>query len=246
LRANVNTEKTPLLIGLRAARANLVPGLIVQSLMLALVVAYYFVPATHAAFAVLAEAKRSGGICFTIVASALAGGVLPEIFVIAIFQHGKITRTNVGNVLFGIGLWALDGALVDLFYRLQIVLFGSVVSVAVVFKKVLLDQFVFTPFLTTPLGMFCYEWKNQDYSPAGMSRTLTLAFYKSKTFPAIVAAWGVWIPLVSVIYSLPPLLQIPLFILALTFWVMLFNFISARNTKTGLPISAPITNPRTP
>src|SRR5438105_1251264 len=35
-----NVEKTPLFIGLRAARANLVPGLIIQTAMISLVLAY--------------------------------------------------------------------------------------------------------------------------------------------------------------------------------------------------------------
>ena len=238
--APMETEKSPLLVGLRAARANLVPGLIVQAAMVALVGAYYYVPATHTAFGMLAEAKRSGGVFFTIIASALAGGVLPEVLTVVFLQSGKCRRENVWSTIFSASYWAFDGLLVDMFYRVQNLLFGTHVDVATVVKKMLFDQFVFSPFLIMPTTMACYEWKSQGYSFAGLSRVVTLDFYKHNTFPAMIAGWCIWIPLVSVIYSLPPLLQIPLFILALTFWVMIISFISnAQKVKTALPISAP-------
>ena len=44
--------------------------------------------------------------------------------------------------------------------------------------------------------------------------------------PILFATWGVWIPLVTIIYSLPSVLQIPLFALALAMWVMLYIWIS--------------------
>jgi hypothetical protein len=40
--------------------------------------------------------------------------------------------------------------------------------------------------------------------------------------------WVVWIPVVSVIYSLPSALGIPLFIIAQAFWVMVFTTLSSK------------------
>jgi hypothetical protein len=48
-----------------------------------------------------------------------------------------------------------------------------------------------------------------------------------------MANWMVWIPLVSIIYSLPPALGIPFFIIAQAFWVMVFTTLSARSGKAG-------------
>jgi len=237
---HMHTEKTPLLIGLRAAKANIVPGLIIQAMMAALLVAYYTQPVVHGWLSVLADAKQRGGYAFSMVSSSIAGGILPEILLIVVFQAGKFRRVNAQNLLFTMPYWAFDGLLVDIFYRYQATLFGSHVDFPTVLKKVLLDQLLFTPFITTPIGMACYEWRNQDFSFRGMSRAFTFSFYKNKSFPALIACWGVWIPLVAIIYSLPMLLQVPLFSLGLTLWVILFNYINAAHkTKSELSFSVP-------
>jgi len=232
----MHTEKAPLLVGLRAAKANLVPGLIVQALMVSLLIAYYMQPDVHKWLSALADAKAKGGLPFSMLTASLAGGVLPEILTIIAFQGGKPRRENVRNLLFTLPYWAFDGLMVDFFYRYQTHLFGAQVDFVTVLKKVLVDQFVFSPFITTPVGMACYEWKHQNFSFQGLSRVWTFSFYKYKSFPTMIACWGVWIPLVAIIYSLPPLLQFPMFSLGLTFWVMLFNYISAvHKTKSPLP-----------
>jgi hypothetical protein len=242
----VHTEKTPLLIGLRAARANLVPGLVVQAMMIALVAAYYLHPATHDWLELLARAKQRGGFLFTIGASAFAGGVLPELLTIVIFQRGKIYRKNFDNLAFTALFWSAEGMSVDLFYRVQAFFFGSNINFATVMKKLVVDILIYTPFVSVPFTSGCYEWRERGYAFKGLWRVFTVTFYKNKTFPAVIAAWGVWIPILAVVYSLPLLLQFPLFSLALTFWVMLFNFIAARKTKSALPISTPIANPPPP
>jgi hypothetical protein len=240
----MDNEKTPLFIGLRAAKANLIPGLIVQVAMASIVVAYYTQPAIHGWLSALAEIKRNGGLVFSALAAMVAGGLFPEILTVAVFQRWKIRRKNIGNMLFNMALWGTEGMIVDLFYRTQAHIFGSHVDFATVFKKVLVDQLIYTPFFATPFGVGCYEWKNRDYSPQGMSRVFTLAFYKNKSVPALVASWGVWIPLVSILYSLPSLLQFPLFTLGLTFWVMILTYVtSAQKKKSALSFSAPVADP---
>lgn len=238
----MHTEKTPLLIGLRAAKANLVPGLIVQAAMVSIVAAYYTQPPVHAWLSVLADFKRDGGLVFSAVAAAVAGGVFPEVLAVAVFQRGKIRRENLGNLLFNVALWGVEGMIVDLFYRTQAHMFGSHVDFATVLKKVLVDQLVYTPFFATPFSVGCYEWKHQHYALKGMSRVFTPAYYKNKSVPALIASWGVWIPLVTVIYSLPSLLQFPLFTLGLTFWVMLLTYVTSHKRKSALPFSAPVGN----
>jgi hypothetical protein len=77
-----------------------------------------------------------------------------------------------------------------------------------------------------------------------MSRVLTPGFYKYKSFPALIANWGVWLPLVAIIYTLPPLLQFPLFTLGLTFWVLQITYItSIHKKKSALSFSSPVSNP---
>src|SRR5690349_12615704 len=56
---------------LAAARANFLPGLALQAAALALVLAYYFHPAAHAALDALAEQKLRHGWRFSLVSTAL-------------------------------------------------------------------------------------------------------------------------------------------------------------------------------
>jgi hypothetical protein len=225
----VLTEKTPLDIGLRAARANLVPGLMIQAGMIALVIGYYFSPAVHAPLEALAAAKQREGYLFSCVSSMIAGGVLPMMLTIVVFQKGKWRASNFGDFCFLLLFWGFQGMAVDLFYRSQAVWFGSAVNFQTVAKKVLVDQLFYSALFAAPFGMACYEWKNRGYSTTGLSRVFTISFYKNKTFPTVIANWGVWFPVVAVIYSLPSLLQVPLFCLALTFWSMLFTTINAHH-----------------
>lgn len=233
MKSTPSNASHPLLIGLRAARANLVPGLLVQAGMIALVLAYYFHGPTRDWLAELAGFKARWGYGFSFVASAIAGGVLPELLTLAVFQRGRLRRENAENLLFGMLFWGTQGMIVDGFYRAQACWFGSHADVATVLKKMLVDQFLYNPIFAAPFGLTMYEWKNRRYRLAGMSWVLTADFYKTRTLPALVATWGVWIPLVSMVYSLPSLLQIPLFNLALTFWVILFTWINRQNAANA-------------
>lgn len=202
--------------------------MIIQAALLALVILYYKVAAARDALVALAHWKQAFGFAFSFLAGALAGGVLPEMFKIVLFQKGRITAQNRSNFIFGCLYWGGQGMLVDAFYRGQELLFGSGSDVATVVKKVLCDQFAFTPFLATPMNVGVLAWKSDSYRWRGMGRLLTPAFFKAQIVPVLMAAWGVWIPVVALVYSLPSLLQIPFFSLALTFWVLLITWMTER------------------
>ena len=219
-------NERPLAVGLRAARANLAPALVIQACVVAIVLAYYFHPQARAWLARLAEAKREGGYLFSLAAGAVAGGLLPELLKVSVFQRWRVRRENLGELLFGCCFWGLMGMLVDGVYRAQAAMFGPQVDFITVFKKTLLDQFAFTPFVSIPLTVAVFEWKHQGYQFAGLSRVFGLRFYKQKILPTAVSALGFWLPVVILIYCLPPLLQFPLFTLALTLWVLIITWIS--------------------
>jgi hypothetical protein len=216
----------PLTIGLRAARANLLPGLVVQGAVAAVLLAYFFYPPAREWLESLAGLKERWGYGFAGVSGAVAGAILPEILVVLLFQRGRVCRSNWGNLVFGIPYWGSQSMVVDAFYRLQAVFFGTQADTLTVIKKMMLDQFAFTPFYSVPFAMACFTWKNNGYRLEGMRRVFTVGFYKEVTLPAVVAAWGVWIPVVCMVYALPSLLQIPLYSLALTFWAMILVWIS--------------------
>jgi len=225
-------REAPWMAGLRAARANLVPGVIVQALMLGLVVAYYLHPPMRDGLDGLAEIKRRWSYGYAAVASICAGALVPEILRILVFQRGRCRGANLANLGFTIPFWCVMGVAVDFFYRCQAGWFGAEVSFSVVTKKVLVDQFLYNPLFAAPVTAWLYDWKNRGFSRFGLRGFFTVAYYREVVVPTLFATWGVWIPIVAILYSLPSLLQIPLFALALSLWVMLYTWMSEQRAET--------------
>jgi hypothetical protein len=226
--AAASKSRAPLIIGWDAARANARPSLIIQALMFALAIGYYTNPKIAESLRDLAEFKRGHGLTFVIVASVLAGAILPEIFLIFFFQQGRPRRANLRNLAFTIPVWGFDGSLVDLLYRFEAHWLGDVATAPVVFGKILIDQFGYNVFFAAPFGVLTYEWKNSGISLQPVRDLFTWAHYRDKIIPTLVATWAVWIPLMAIIYSLPLALQFPLFGLALSFWVLLLTYMTSR------------------
>jgi hypothetical protein len=223
-----SNQRTPLSIGWDAAKANAVPALIIQAMMLALLIAYYFSPMVARALNQFAEFKREHGFGFVVIASIAAGALIPEIFLIIFFQHCRVSRGNLRNLLFTIPVWGFDGSLVDILYRTEAKWFGDVVALPVIAAKICVDQFGYNPFFAAPFGVLTYEWKNTGISMRPVGELFTWHHYRDKIFPTLVATWAVWIPLMAIIYALPLALQFPLFALALSFWVLLLTYMTNR------------------
>lgn len=221
-------KKAPLALGWEAAKANAVPGFVLQGAMLLVLIGFY----SSARFANflnrLAQYKNDHGLVFVVVAAVLAGAVVPELFVIIFFQRGRFRQENVRNLAFTIPTWGIDGILVDLMYRLNAVWFGDVTTVWVVTAKILVDQLGYNPFFAAPAEVLVYEWKNEGFSGKSVRRAFTWEHYREKILPTLLATWAVWGPLMAIIYSLPFALQFPLFSIALTFWVLLLTYMTNR------------------
>jgi len=219
-------HRTSLTIGWEAARANLVPAVLIQVVMLALLAGFYLSPAVAALLNDFAVLKMRHGFAFVVVTAVAAGALLPELFLIAFFQHGRPARQNLRNLLFTVPIWAIDGSLVDLLYRSEAAWLGNVVTFPIVLAKICVDQFGYNPFFAAPFGVLTYEWKNTGFSLESLGRGFTWRHYRDKVVPTLLATWAVWIPLMAIIYSLPLALQFPLFSLALTFWVLLLTYMT--------------------
>jgi len=227
----MTTEKpreAPWSAGLRAARANLIPAMVVQGVMLSLLLAYWFHPTTALLLNRLAIVKERWGYGYSAVSAIIAGALIPELLRIAVFQKGKLQPKNGSNLLFAVPFWCVIGVVVDALYRQQAMWFGAEATFPVVMKKVLVDQFIYNPLFAAPFTAMLYDWKNRGYGWHGLGAYFTAKYYRDVVVPTLFATWGMWIPLGSIVYALPPLLQIPLFGLALSLWVMLYTWMSER------------------
>lgn len=221
-------DRPPLALGWDAAKANAVPAFILQAMMLAVLLGYYFNPNVARALEALADMKHRYGFIFIVGAAIIAGAIVPEIFLILFFQKGKANAQNLRNLAFTIPTWAMDGLLVDGMYRLNAFWFGDVVTVPVLLAKICVDQFGYNPFFAAPAEVLIYEWKNDGFSWRSIRRALTWENYRDQIVPTLIATWGVWMPLMAIIYALPLALQFPLFSIALTFWVLILIYMTNR------------------
>ena len=233
-------KRTPLTIGWEAARANAVPGFILQAAMLAVLVAFYGSKGFAGWLGRVAEFKLHHSLSFVVLAGITAGAILPELFVVFFFQKGRWRHQNFRNLAFTVPTWAIDAILVDLMYRANAFWFGDVVTIPVLLAKICVDQLGYNPFFAAPAEVLVYEWKNEGFSIKSVRRACTWSHYRDKIVPTLFATWAVWAPLMVIIYSLPLPVQFPLFSLALTFWVLLLTYMTNRfagKVEADVPIA---------
>ncbi|MBA3387384.1 MAG: hypothetical protein M3505_04720 [Verrucomicrobiota bacterium] len=228
--------RNPLAPGWEAVRANLIPAFLIQTVMLALFASYYVSPEVAETLNRLAAYKATHGLVFVVTATVLAASILPEFFLVLLFQKGRVRAQNFRNIVFTAPLWGFDGITVDFLYRSLAALLGDRATLPVVAAKICIDQFGYNVFFAAPYGVLAYQWKNSGFGSGELRRNLTWAFYRDKIVPTLFTTWAVWIPLMAIIYSLPLALQFPLFSLALTFWVLLLTYMTNRFAgKNGRP-----------
>jgi hypothetical protein len=221
-------------IGLRGARANLAPGLVLQTIALLLVVAYYHHAPTRAAVDSVARLHDRAGVWFGIVSTGLFGGLIPFLYL----RSRDATRDRFdwrgGATL--TTFWAYKGLEVDVWYHFLARLVGSSSSVATITTKTLLDQFVYCPVLAVPLTVLVYEWIEAGFEAGRVASDIRAgSWYRRRVLHVLISNLGVWIPAVCIIYALPTALQLPLQNLVLCFFTLLLAHVMPRR---GVPAQA--------
>lgn len=226
---------------LRSLRLNLIPGLFLQGVMIAVAVAYFLIPSIHGTLMRLASLKEHWGVLFSFIGTSLASSLLPEILRPLLPRSARSAGepSLLSRLLFALPFWGIIGMQVDLFYRLQFLLFGPSDRISIIVAKVIVDAFLYCPLLAIPQAVCVFLWRDHGYTHHGFRGWTPARFYALRIFPVLMANWMVWIPVVTVIYSLPAPLGIPLFIIAQSFWVMVFTTLSAGTSGPGSGIVVP-------
>ena len=225
--------EAPWQAGLHSARALFRPGLLLQFGALALVLAYYYLPAANGFYAQLAVWRNEGGYVFSALAGALCGGILPFLYL------RLLPATRAGHpwphLVFFALFWAWKGAEVDLLYRVLARVFGTGTGPVTVLWKVLADQFGYNVLYATAASCLLFAWKDAGFRWAPVLADVRAGrWYVRRVLPVLLSVWVLWIPVVCCVYALPPALQNPLFNVVLCFWSLLFATITARqNTSPG-------------
>ncbi len=214
---------TPGLIGLRR---NLLPGLILQSCALLILLGYALVPAFHGLLDSVGLLKARYGYAYSALSTAIFGGAIPFAYLLATKQVPK--GQVLAEMVFYLGFWIWKGVEVDALYRAQSLVFGSTNAVGTVAAKVCADQFVYNPLWAAPTQVVFFLWKDAGFSWPGMLNRFEHESLGHRVVVILFSTWMVWLPTVAVVYSLPNALQLPLSNLVLCFWCLLLSYISRR------------------
>jgi len=211
----------PWAAGLLALRKFYRPFVLIQSMALVLVIAYYRSDTVREVCARLAAFKAAGGLLFSAATASFAGGILPEIAKVLGDRRRYTLQSRGGEILFNLAFFAFNGLVIDFLYRTEGHLFGLQASLGTVAQKTAFDQFVFTP-LWLPLIITLYLWRKERFSLSAIAKLLRVpGFYRKRVLPLLLPDWFFWIPMVSIIYALPMPLQFLLFVLALGAWSLI-------------------------
>ncbi len=227
-------EESPWQTGLRSARATALPGGVLVSAALAIVVAYYTSDTVHAWLEAVAAFRSRLGLAYSIGATALFAGVIP--FLYLHFNRATAATHPWRHLAFFALFWGWKGAEIDYFYRLQAWLFGTDLSFVTITKKLLFDQLVFNALYAAPYGVLVYDWKDANYSWGPAFADLRRPrWYQRRVFAVMIGVVGVWVPAAACIYAMPPALQLPLNSFVNCFWVILFSLLLARQPAPTAP-----------
>lgn len=222
--------RTAFQIGFRAARANLLPGLLLQALMLCFLTAYFLHDGTQAFLTQVGEVRQEMGYLFAFITCIISGAFLPEVLRIAFFQSFRPRLANVRSFLTAAPLWATLGVMVDFFYRCQNDWFGTGNSWQIVVTKVLVDQLLYSPFIATPITNSYLAFRSSGLNSKTAREVFSWNFVLERMLPSQIASWCVWTPGVCVVYVMPPLLQLPTAVLITCFWVLLLTTLHERES----------------
>lgn len=217
--------------GLQAARTNILPGLLLQAVMVCFIALYLFHNGTREFLARVGTVRSQMGYAFAVVSYIFSGALLPEVMRVVFFQKGRFRFQNLWSIVSMAPLWALLGLIVDFFYRIQGGWFGVGNTWDVVFMKVAVDQLFFSPLVVNPLVVAYLAWQKERFRTSAVESIFSWDFINEKMIPTQIAVWCVWLPGVSLVYSMPPLLQLPVAVLIQCFWVLILTTINQSGSR---------------
>jgi hypothetical protein len=169
--------------------------------------------------------QQRGGLLLSAIAAAIAGGIAPEIAKAiappkSLASQRTKYRLNVGDVAFAIGVFAINGIITDLQYRLFNRAIGTDNTFSTALKKMLTDQFLTTPIYGAVYWALVFRWKTHHFRIIPLLREVGPRWYAVYVGRLLVPSWCFWIPM-------PRTLQFSLFCLVLAAWSLLMVFVAS-------------------
>jgi hypothetical protein len=188
--------------------------------VIGLVISYYRWPAMGKLWEAVGHVKTEWSYGFSALSTMMAAVVLPALVQRAMgAESGPGQARRLGWSAF---YWAYRGMEIDWFYRIQGKLFGTGTDWRTVGIKLAVDQFVYSAFWAVPSYLVFVRWVEHRSLKQAVA-TMDGRFWTHTYWSVLFTNWLVWLPAVSLVYSLPPALQFPLFSMILTFYILLIT-----------------------
>jgi len=215
--------------GLASVKHNWPPIVLVQAAALAMVVLYYREPHTRAFADGIAALKASSGVPGVLVTGAVAGGLMPEVAKALTGRLKGVSPAWFRKTLFTALVYAFIALFVDIFYKCLAATVGNDSSPGTVLVKTLIDQFVFSPFLSIPFATAMFDWRSVEFSLPRLGEVLRNKWYSTKVMPGLVLCWVFWPPVLLCAYAMPLSLQFVFCMIIEAAWSIIFVFIASHD-----------------
>jgi hypothetical protein len=206
-----------------AIRANALPGVVLWCGLALLLLLYATVPAFGHVLTRWGDVKVAWGLSFAFVSYVVFAVLVPEGLSVALGRQAW-TRKTAHDVLYAGLVFGGIGLTVDVLFSVQIHLFGEKSNATTLIKKMLFDQFVYSP-VSNYVIVSLFAWREGGFTGKALRQLFSVEFLTHQYLPVLIAMWCVWIPGVMVIYFMPTELQFPVASLVLVFWALIFKFI---------------------
>lgn len=224
----------PWTVGIAAAKANFLPGLILWAAGMIIIVAWLTWPPAQHVLQYVGDLKKQYGFVYSVIATAFFAGALP--FFMQRLACSKGERHDLPMLAFLVIFWGYKGIEVDALYRLQSLVFGNSHAPQIIAVKIFFDQFIYCTFWAVPTTVLPTAWAQAGFRKdvllepfRGWPRLDFRGFrqwYAWKVIPVLISNWAVWIPAVAMIYAMPLELQLPIQNLVCCLWVLMMLFMT--------------------
>lgn len=211
-----------------AVRQNQVPCVLLNALVIALVSSYYWWPPVAGMWEAVGAFQTRWSFAFSCVSTVFAAAVMP--FFVQWAMGTLPAADRLKRLLLRMLFWGYRGMEIDLFYRLQGLLFGHGNDAATLAKKVFVDQFVASTLWFVPTYVIALRWIDQGGSWSRLWASLDRDFWTRTCPTVLVTNWLIWLPALVLVYSLPAPLQFPLFSIVMCFFILVVTLLT-RETR---------------
>ena len=221
--------------GLMAVRHYWKPFLLIDFVALLFVIGYFRSDAVRAACETMADWKNRGGLPAVMLMGAVSGALFPELAK-TVVGHWKFDKARLQHMAFMFGLFALLGTMASVFYGWVNGVFKAdgTPTLGTIVSKVLVDQFIYTPFVANPTVAFVYTLRDCAWSPLRAAARVGPRWYVRRVVPLLIPNWIFWIPMTSMMYSLSDDFIFCFAIIVQAAWCLLLSFVAAQPQPTEL------------